>query len=229
MGTDMATSSKFNHLNVGFPPDQQWIKPRSLDITPHNFLVDHDTRVASKGHESAVLWFTGISASGKSSIANAVDKKLNELAAHTYLLDGDNIRTGLNSDLGFDDYDRIENIRRIAEVSKLMVDAGLIVMTAFISPFISERERARSLFKRHEFIEIFVDTPMSIAEARDPKGLYKKAREGAIKKFTGIDSIYERPQNPEIHIDTTKHSIEDAANRVVDYLVSKNLFKGRFI
>jgi bifunctional enzyme CysN/CysC len=180
--------------------------------------VNKAARASIKGQKACVLWYTGLSGAGKSTIANLVDKKLYSMKRHTYLLDGDNIRHGLNKDLGFTDVDRVENIRRIAEVAKLMVDAGLIVSTAFISPFGSERLTARALMAEGEFIEIFVDTPLGVAEQRDPKGLYKKARRGDLKNFTGIDSPYETPDKPEIRIDTTKLSPEEAAQSIVDHL-----------
>jgi bifunctional enzyme CysN/CysC len=165
-----------------------------------------------------VLWFTGLSGAGKSTIANLVEKQLNALGRHTYLLDGDNVRHGLNRDLGFTDTDRVENIRRVAEVAKLMTDAGLIVMVSFISPFRAERRMARSLFEFGEFFEVHVDTPLAVAEARDVKGLYKKARRGELKNFTGIDSPYEAPEHPEIYLDTGKTSPEDSATAIVDGL-----------
>ena len=171
-----------------------------------------------KGQRPCLLWLTGLSGAGKSTIANLVEKRLHILGRHTYLLDGDNVRHGLNKDLGFTDADRVENIRRIAEVAKLMVDAGLIVSTAFISPFRAERRMARALLGPGEFIEVFIDTPLKIAEQRDPKGLYKKARRGDLKNFTGIDSPYEAPQNPELRIDTTSLSPEDAAELIVAHL-----------
>jgi bifunctional enzyme CysN/CysC len=170
-----------------------------------------------------VLWYTGLSGAGKSTIANLVDKKLHALGRHTYLLDGDNVRHGLNKDLGFTAADRVENIRRIAEVAKLMVDAGLIVGTAFISPFRAERSMARSLLADGEFIEIFVDTPLGVAEERDPKGLYKKARRGELKNFTGIDSPYEAPESPEIKIDTTATAPEAAADLVISMLEERGI------
>jgi bifunctional enzyme CysN/CysC len=163
---------------------------------------------------------TGISGSGKSTIANAVELKLAQKGFHTFLLDGDNIRHGLNKDLGFTEADRIENIRRIGEVSKLMTDAGLIVITAFISPFQSERNMVRELVGVGEFIEIFVDTPLQIAEKRDVKGLYAKARAGKLNNFTGIDSPYERPSEPEITIDTHELSVDEAADNIVNYYLS---------
>jgi bifunctional enzyme CysN/CysC len=173
---------------------------------------------AQKGQRPCVLWFTGLSGAGKSTIANLVEKKLHALGRHTYLLDGDNVRHGLNRDLGFTAADRVENIRRIAEVGKLMVDAGLIVLTAFISPFRSEREMARALMEAGEFIEVFVDTPLAVAEARDVKGLYAKARRGELANFTGVDSPYEPPLHAEIRIDTTAISPEDAAEQIVEHL-----------
>jgi bifunctional enzyme CysN/CysC len=163
-----------------------------------------------------VLWFTGLSGSGKSTIANLVEKRLYALGHHTFLLDGDNVRHGLNKDLGFTQSDRIENIRRVGEVARLMTDAGLIVITAFISPFRAERDMVRAMLPEGEFLEIFVDTPLAEAERRDVKGLYRKARQGELKNFTGIDSPYERPESPEIRIDTTVTNPEDAANLIVE-------------
>jgi bifunctional enzyme CysN/CysC len=185
--------------------------------------VNKGARSASKGQRPCVLWYTGLSGAGKSTIANLVDKKLHALGRHTYLLDGDNVRHGLNKDLGFTAADRVENIRRIAEVAKLMVDAGLIVGTAFISPFRAERSMARSLLADGEFIEIFVDTPLGVAEERDPKGLYKKARRGELKNFTGIDSPYEAPESPEIKIDTTATAPEAAADLVISMLEERGI------
>jgi bifunctional enzyme CysN/CysC len=180
--------------------------------------ISREHHANSKNQKPAVLWLTGLSGAGKSTLANLVEKKLASMKRHTFLLDGDNIRHGLNKDLDFTDADRIENIRRVGEVVKLMTDAGLIVITAFISPFRSEREMVRQLMYPGEFFEIFVDTPLAQAEARDVKGLYKKARDGQIKNFTGIDSPYEVPEAPELRLDMTKLSTEEAADAVVALL-----------
>jgi bifunctional enzyme CysN/CysC len=169
-----------------------------------------------------VLWFTGLSGAGKSTLANLVEKRLHALGKHTYLLDGDNVLHGLNRDLGFTDADRVENIRRIAETAKLMVDAGLIVLTAFISPFRSERQMARDLLGEGEFIEVFVNTPLEICEQRDPKGLYKKARAGELPNFTGIDSAYEAPAAPEVEVDTSLKSADDLAEEIVARLLGSD-------
>jgi bifunctional enzyme CysN/CysC len=181
--------------------------------------VDRDMRANLKNQRPALLWFTGLSGSGKSTIANLVEKKLHRMNRHSFLLDGDNVRHGLNRDLGFTEADRIENIRRVGEVAKLMTDAGLIVITAFISPFRVERDMVRSMLPEGEFIEIFIDTPLAEAERRDVKGLYKKARAGQLKNFTGIDSPYEAPETPEIRIDTTAMSPEEAADLIIDRLL----------
>ena len=185
---------------------------QALDVT-------RKAHAALKHQTPAVLWFTGLSGSGKSTIANLVEKKLHASGKHTFLLDGDNVRHGLNKDLGFTEADRIENIRRVGEVAKLMTDAGLIVLTAFISPFRAEREMVRAMLPEGEFIEVFVDTPLEEAERRDVKGLYKKARSGQLKNFTGIDSPYEAPERPEIRIDTTRETPEDAAERIVERVI----------
>jgi len=191
---------------------------RSQNIHWQSVDIDKRARAAIKGQKACVLWFTGLSGAGKSTIANLVERKLYAMGKHTYLLDGDNVRHGLNKDLGFTAEDRVENIRRVAEVAALMADAGLIVLTAFISPFRSERQMARALLANGEFIEIFVDTPLEVAEARDVKGLYKKARRGELKNFTGIDSPYERPESPEITIASAHSSSEEAAERIVGEL-----------
>jgi bifunctional enzyme CysN/CysC len=181
--------------------------------------ISREAHATLKNQTPKVLWFTGLSGSGKSTIANLVEKRLHAVGKHTFLLDGDNVRHGLNKDLGFTEADRIENIRRVGEVARLMTDAGLIVLTAFISPFQAEREMVRSLMVAGEFVEIFVDTPLDVAEARDVKGLYKKARSGQLKNFTGIDSPYEAPENPEFRVDTTKETPEAAAERIVNALL----------
>jgi len=191
---------------------------RSQNIHWQALDVNKRSRAAAKGQQATVLWFTGLSGAGKSTIANLVEKQLLALGRHTYLLDGDNVRHGLNRDLGFTDEDRVENIRRVAEVSKLMADAGLIVLVSFISPFRAERRMARGLLGPGEFFEVHVDTPIAVAEQRDPKGLYKKARRGELKNFTGIDSPYEPPEHPEIYLDTTHASPEQAAAAIVERL-----------
>lgn len=196
---------------------------QNLEVYMQHLDVDKADRAALKRQKPCVLWFTGLSGSGKSSVSNMVEKKLITMGCHTYLLDGDNLRHGLNKDLGFTTEDRIENIRRVAEVAKLMVDAGLIVMAAFISPFRSERRMARSLVGEGEFLEVFMDTPLEVAEQRDPKGLYKKARNGNLKNFTGIDSPYEAPENPEIILKAGSGSVEEMADRVITFL------EGRFL
>ena len=191
---------------------------RAHNIHLQHMDVDKIARASIKHQQGCVLWFTGLSGAGKSAIANLVEQKLHGLGHHTYLLDGDNVRHGLNKDLGFTDADRVENIRRVGEVARLMVDAGLIVLTAFISPFRAERSMARSLVEEGEFVEVFVDTPLEVAEQRDVKGLYKKARRGELKNFTGIDSPYEAPEEPEIRLDTTRLSLEAAADAVITTL-----------
>jgi len=184
-------------------------------------LVGSDQRRHLKYQRPLVIWFTGLSGSGKSTLANALEFALAESKRHTYLLDGDNIRLGLCQDLGFSDADRKENIRRISEVAKLFIDAGLIVITAFISPFRSDRDLARSVIGDDSFIEVFVDTPLAECERRDPKGLYGKARQGLIKNFTGIDSVYEAPENPHIKIDTTSEPLTDSVGRILKYIEAR--------
>ena len=185
--------------------------------------ITRDHHAQLKNQTPVVLWMTGLSGSGKSTIANAVELKLAQMNRHTFLLDGDNVRHGLNKDLGFTDADRIENIRRVGEVAKLMTDAGLIVITAFISPFRSEREMVRNMMAPGEFIEVFIDTPLPVAEKRDVKGLYAKARTGQLKNFTGIDSPYEAPETPEIHIDTTQMTIDEAAQIIFEKVMKSVL------
>jgi bifunctional enzyme CysN/CysC len=194
---------------------------RSQNIHRQHLEVSRETHSALKGQKPAVLWFTGLSGAGKSTIANLVEKKLAARGRHTFLLDGDNVRHGLNRDLGFTEADRIENIRRVGEVARLMSDAGLIVLTAFISPFRAERHMVRRMIPEGEFYEIFVDTPLAEAEKRDAKGLYAKARAGELKNFTGIDSPYEEPEAPEIRIDTTKLSADEAADLIVEELLKR--------
>ncbi len=196
---------------------------RSQNIHRQHVDVDKARRAELKAQQPAVLWFTGLSGAGKSTIANALEKKLAAAGQHTYLLDGDNVRHGLNRDLGFTDADRVENIRRVAEVAKLMVDAGLIVLTSFISPFRSEREMARGMLEEGEFVEIFVDTPLEVAEERDAKGLYKKARRGELKNFTGIDSAYEKPEAPDLHIKAADLSADEAADRILAFLKERGM------
>ena len=188
------------------------------DIVWHPHEISKENRSEQKKQKPCVLWFTGLSGSGKSTLAGAIEERLFELDRHVYLLDGDNIRHGLNKDLGFSDEDRVENIRRIGEASKLFVDAGLIVLSAFISPFQKDRDMVRQLMDSDEFIEVHMATSLDVCEQRDPKGLYKKARDGEIKHFTGIDSPYEIPTNPELSIDTGTLSFDACVDKVMDYL-----------
>ncbi|MBA5775804.1 sulfate adenylyltransferase subunit CysN [Stappia sp. F7233] len=199
---------------------------RASNIHLQALDVDKKAHSELKGQKPAVLWFTGLSGAGKSTIANLVEKKLHALGRHTYLLDGDNVRHGLNRDLGFTEADRVENIRRVGEVAKLFVDAGLITLVSFISPFRAERQMARNLVEEGEFIEIYVSTPLELAEQRDPKGLYRKAREGKLKNFTGIDSPYEVPENAQITLDTSASDAESLADDVVRYLVQHGFING---
>ena len=192
--------------------------PKAENLTWHTGEVDREAGAAAHGHRGAVLWFTGLSGSGKSTIGHRVERMLIERGAFAYVLDGDNVRHGLNSDLGFAAEERVENIRRIGEVARLFADAGGLVLSAFISPYRKDRDRVRSLLPEGEFIEVFVDTPLDVCEARDPKGLYKKARAGEIANFTGLDAPYETPENPEVHLETATLSVDDAAAQVVRYL-----------
>jgi bifunctional enzyme CysN/CysC len=187
-------------------------------VTAQALDVDRDARASLKAHQPCVVWFTGLPGAGKSTIAALLERRLHALGAHTYLLDGDDVRKGLSSDLGFSEADRVENIRRVAEVSKLMADAGLIVLAACISPFRAGRRMARELMAPVAFVEVHVDAPLAVAEARDPKGFYKKARAGEIRDFTGVDSPYEPPERPEVHIDTVSTEAATAADRLVDTL-----------
>ena len=195
-------------------------QPPARHLHRQLLTVDKAARARALGQRPCLLWYTGLSAAGKSTIANLVDERLHARGLHTYVLDGDNVRLGLNRDLGFTEADRVENIRRIAEVAKLMVDAGLIVSAAFISPFRADRRMARALLPADEFIEVFVDAPLAVVEERDPKGLYRRARRGEIKHFTGIDSPYEPPERPELRLDTAVLSAEAAVDRVLAYLAA---------
>ncbi|MFN5298822.1 MAG: adenylyl-sulfate kinase, partial [Planctomycetaceae bacterium] len=195
---------------------------KATNVTWHNHAVSKAERCQLNGHKGAILWFTGLSASGKSTVANVVDHRLHQMGKHTYVLDGDNIRMGLNKNLGFSAEDRAENIRRIGEVGKLFAGAGVLALTAFISPYRKDRDAVRALMESGEFIEVFMDTPLEVCEARDPKGLYKKARAGQIASFTGISDPYEAPEHAELRLDGTK-PIEELAEEVIAYLKSKGL------
>jgi len=210
---DLQTAELLGKGHIEFP------LYRATNIRWQALTVDKTVRASAKQQRPRCIWFTGLSGSGKSTIANLLEKRLYDRGLHTYLLDGDNLRHGLNRDLGFTEADRVENIRRVAEVAKLMVDAGLIVLASFISPFHAERQMARRLFADTEFVEIFVDTPLSECEKRDVKGLYAKARRGELKNFTGIDSAYERPEHPELVLDTCNHSVEDCVEQIIHYLL----------
>ena len=192
----------------------------------HEPDIYREDREKLNGHKSAILWFTGLSGSGKSTLAHAVEDTLYKSGIRTYVLDGDNVRKGLNKDLGFSDADRTENIRRIGEVSKLMVDAGVLTLTAFISPFIKDRDIVRSLVKPGDFVEIYCKASLDVCEERDPKGLYKKARAGEIPEFTGINSPYEPPEQAEIVLTTDEHSIEECISQVIDYLKQHGIMQG---
>lgn len=193
------------------------------NIVWHDHKITRAERSVNKNQKPCLLWFTGLSGSGKSTIANALDVALHNRGYHTFLLDGDNVRHGLCRDLGFSDEDRVENIRRIGEVSKLFTDAGLIVLSAFISPFTSDRLLVRNLMPSGEFIEVFMDTPLDTCEQRDPKGLYEKARAGEIRNFTGIDSPYEAPERPEVRLDTSVMSVDQCVDKLIGYLLERNL------
>lgn len=191
------------------------------NIIPHTFHIDRKDRNKQKGHLSFVVWFTGLSGSGKSTLANMVEKKLFESGIHTFSLDGDNVRNGLNKNLGFSREDRVENLRRIAEVSKLFVDSGSLVIASFISPLKSDRDFVKGIIGDDDFVEVFVNTPLEVCESRDVKGLYKKARAGEIKNFTGIDTPYEAPKSPDVEIETDLEKVEDSVERIVDFLKNK--------
>ncbi len=196
---------------------------KATNIVWHQSSVDREDRTKQRGHGSAILWFTGLSGSGKSTLANAVNVALYKNGYSTYVLDGDNIRHGLCKDLGFSDLDREENIRRIGEVSKLFLDAGIIVLTAFVSPFRVDRDNARALVGKNDFIEIFCSADLDICETRDTKGLYAKARSGDIKDFTGISSPYEEPQSPELKIDTGNIDIDECVDMVINFLIKQEI------
>ena len=189
----------------------------------HEHRVARESKEKRNQHKSRVLWFTGLSGSGKSTVANATEKVLHDMGLQTYILDGDNVRMGLNKDLGFSPEDRTENIRRITEVAKLFADSGSIVLTAFISPYREDRDKARKIISDNDFIEVLVSADLSVCEARDPKGLYKKARAGEIKGFTGIDAPYEAPLTPELIVETDKNDIESCAQIVIEYLVKEGI------
>ena len=192
------------------------------NVVWHNTTITNENRNELLKQKPFVLWFTGLSASGKSTLANLVEQKLFKLNYKTYLLDGDNIRHGLNSDLGFSEESRVENIRRIGEVSKLFLDAGIITLTAFISPFKSDRKLVRKLFNNGQFLEVFIDSSLEVCEERDPKGMYAKARSGEIQNFTGISSPYEPPENPEIHVINNSITLDEASEKIISYLVKNN-------
>ena len=196
---------------------------KSSNLIYHQASVTRQRRNKSNDHHSVVLWFTGLSGSGKSTLAHALEEKLFQKGCRTFVLDGDNVRHGLNSNLDFSEKGRTENIRRISEVSKLMMESGLIVMAAFISPFNKDREEARKLISNYDFIEIYCKATLETCEARDVKGLYKRARAGEIKNYTGIDSPYEKPENPEIVIDTDQQSLEESVSKILDFLKSKRI------
>jgi len=196
---------------------------KSADVVWHHATVTRERRQQQNNHKSVILWFTGLSGAGKSTLAHCVEESLHQLGCRTFVLDGDNIRHGLCGDLGFSVEDRSENIRRIAEVSKLMMEAGVITLTAFISPFRSEREKARQIFPHGEFLEIYCKCPIEVCEQRDVKGLYKKARAGEIKNFTGISSPYEEPINPELVIETARHGLEACTQQVIDMLEERGI------
>lgn len=195
---------------------------KSSNVVWHVTDVTKRERNRLNNQQSVIIWFTGLSGSGKSTIASALEKRLHLLSARTYILDGDNMRFGLNSDLGFSDDDRKENIRRIGEVAKLFVDSGVIVLSSFISPFIEDRGFVRTIVDEDEFIEIYIKCPLGICEQRDPKGLYSRARKGEIKQFTGIDSPYEEPREPEMTIDTSKSSVDEAVEKIIYYLYNRS-------
>ena len=200
---------------------------KNIEVVWHDGIISNHNRNKLLNQTPFILWFTGLSASGKSTLANIVEKKLFQMNYKTYLLDGDNVRHGLNKDLGFNEESRVENIRRIGEISKLFLDSGIIVLTAFISPFKSDRNLARSLVSKEQFIEIFIDATIETCEKRDPKGMYLKARNGEISNFTGISSPYESPENPELHIINNEITLDNASNQIIKYLIQKKYINKR--
>ncbi len=218
-------------IKTGKPPrvlysaNPVYTQPKASNLTRQTYEVSKQDRLSRNKQRASVLWVTGLSGSGKSTLASAVEKKLFDLGKHTYVLDGDNIRHGLNRDLTFSAKDRAENIRRIGEASKLFIDGGMIVLTAFISPYTTDRNIVRSLVDEGEFVEIYTKCPLDVCEQRDPKGLYKKARAGQIKNFTGIDAPYEEPENPEIVVETDKFSVEECVDQVVSFLIEHSYIK----
>lgn len=201
------------------PPSQ----PANSNIVWHHATVTRERRQQLNGHKSIILWFTGLSGAGKSTLAHAVEEALHQKGSRTFVLDGDNVRHGLCSDLGFNDADRKENIRRIGETAKLMIESGVIVLTAFISPFREDRKRVRSLFPHGEFIEVYCDCALDVCESRDPKGIYQKARKGEIPHFTGISSPYEVPENPEVTIKTDMQTLDESVQLIIEYLIVRGL------
>ena len=201
-------------------------RKKSSNVVWHEATIGREQREKLNGHKSAILWFTGLSGSGKSTLAHAVEDRLYEMGCRTFVLDGDNVRHGLCGDLGFSDDDRVENIRRVGEVAKLFTEAGVMTLTAFISPFVQDRERVRNLVMHGDFIEIYCQASLEVCEKRDVKGLYKKARSGEIPAFTGITSPYEEPVNPEVIVDTGALTLEDSVEKVIGYLRDKGIIKG---
>ena len=198
---------------------------KSTNVVWHQSTIDRAQREEQNGHKSAILWFTGLSGSGKSTLAHAVEDRLHQMACRTYVLDGDNVRHGLCGDLGFSDQDRVENIRRVGEVAKLFTEAGVITLTAFISPFMADRDRVRGLVEEGDFIEVYCQCALEVCEERDVKGLYKKARAGEIPEFTGINSPYEEPEKPEVNVDTAALSLDECVDKVIGYMQAKGIIK----
>ena len=219
MSTTKSNAAKGSATPESLPKNRRRTPRRATNVVWHDLRLDKATRAELKEQHPCLLWFTGLSGAGKSTIADIVEQKLNSAGKHTYLLDGDNIRHGLSRDLGFTDAERVENIRRVGEVAKLFVDAGIITITSFISPFRSDRRLVRELFDPDEFIEVYVSAPLAVCEKRDPKGLYRRARAGEISHFTGIDSAYEEPEREHIILDTEHNSAEDCADQLINYMV----------